>query len=34
MTVRAEHGSSIWIETGPAQPEHPELDGHVGRTSS
>jgi glycine/D-amino acid oxidase-like deaminating enzyme len=29
MTVRAEHGSSIWIETGPAQPEHPELDDHL-----
>jgi glycine/D-amino acid oxidase-like deaminating enzyme/nitrite reductase/ring-hydroxylating ferredoxin subunit len=29
MTVRAEHGSSIWIETGPAQPELPELDDHL-----
>ncbi len=29
MSVRAEHGSSVWIETGPAQPALPELDDHV-----
>jgi glycine/D-amino acid oxidase-like deaminating enzyme/nitrite reductase/ring-hydroxylating ferredoxin subunit len=29
MSVRAVPGGSVWIETGPEQPELPELDGEV-----